>query len=51
MHMPAATSSPIDDVEALLTKFDLTYTWNYEMVRQELTNLYEKAKRDQWNAT
>jgi len=53
MHTTAAVkdTSPVDDVEALLTKFDLTYTWNYEMVRQELTNLYEKAKRDQWNAT
>jgi hypothetical protein len=48
MHMSA---NPIDEVEQLLTKFPLQYTWNYAMVRQELTNLYEKAKRDQWNAT
>jgi hypothetical protein len=47
----AREPSPIDDVEELLTKFPLQYTWNYQMVRQELTNLYEKAKRDQWNAT
>jgi para-aminobenzoate N-oxygenase AurF len=47
-QVPAA---PIDDVEELLTKFPLQYTWNYAMVREELTNLYEKAKRDQWNAT
>jgi len=47
-EVPAA---PIDDVEELLTKFPLQYTWNYQMVREELTNLYEKAKRDQWNAT
>jgi hypothetical protein len=47
----AAAPSPIDEVEELLTKFPLQYTWNYQMVRQELTNLYEKAKRDQWNAT
>jgi hypothetical protein len=54
MHVNAAVKdagSPIDEVEALLTKFPLQYTWNYEMVRQELSNLYEKAKRDQWNAT
>jgi hypothetical protein len=56
MHMPAestraAAPSPIDEVEELLTKFPLQYTWNYTMVRQELANLYEKAKRDQWNAT
>jgi len=46
-----APGNSIDEVEALLTKFDLTYTWSYELVRQELMNLYEKAKRDQWNAT
>jgi hypothetical protein len=56
MHTTAAARSdaevtPIDEVEALLTKFPLQYTWNYQMVRQELVNLYEKAKRDQWNAT
>jgi hypothetical protein len=55
MHTAAARhdlpASPIDDVEALLTRFPLQYTWNYAMVRDELANLYEKAKRDQWNAT
>jgi hypothetical protein len=54
MHTTAAVTNPaapVDEIEELLTKFPLTYTWNYEMVRQELTNLYEKAKRDQWNAT
>src|SRR5437762_3334761 len=40
-----------DTVERLPTSFDLCYTWNYETLRQELRNLYEKAKRDQWNAT
>ncbi len=48
---PTIPTNPIDEVEELLTKFPLQYTWNYEMVRKELTNLYEKAKRDQWNAT
>jgi hypothetical protein len=47
----AMNDAPIDEVEELLTKFPLQYTWNYQMVRQELVNLYEKAKRDQWNAT
>jgi hypothetical protein len=37
--------------EALSTTFDLHYTWRYEAARLELVNLYEKAKRDQWNAT
>src|SRR5207244_13638717 len=40
-----------DTLERLPTSFDLCYTWNYETVRQELRTLYEKAKRDQWNAT
>src|SRR5438552_15217622 len=40
-----------DTLERLPTSFDLCYTWSYETVRQELRNLYEKAKRDQWNAT
>ncbi len=55
MHTTAAALEkpvdPIHEVEELLTRFPLQYTWNYQMVRQELTNLYEKAKRDQWNAT
>jgi len=38
-------------IELLSTTFDTTYTWNYEMVRRDLHNLYEKAKRDQWNAS
>jgi len=48
---PAHATDPVEEIERLLTKFDLHYTWDYRMVRQELTNLYEKAKRDQWNAT
>src|SRR5262249_1750226 len=38
-------------IELLSTTFNTAYAWNYEMVRRELHNLYEKAKRDQWNAT
>jgi hypothetical protein len=37
--------------ERLPTTFDVYYTWDYEMVRKELVNLYEKGKREQWNAT
>src|SRR5882672_6814144 len=37
--------------ESLPTSFDLHYTWRYEAARLGLGNLYEKAKRDQWNAT
>ncbi len=43
---PAASES-----EMLSTTFDAAYTWNYGVVRQDLRNLYEKSKRDQWNAT
>jgi hypothetical protein len=45
------TTPAADEVEFLPTTFDVAYTWNYETVRQELKNLYEKAKREQWNAT
>ena len=40
-----------NDFEFLPTTFDLCYTWRYEAARLELRSLYEKAKRDQWNAT
>jgi hypothetical protein len=40
-----------EQIELLSTTFNTAYSWNYEMVRRELHNLYEKAKRDQWNAT
>jgi P-aminobenzoate N-oxygenase AurF len=42
---------PDADTEALLTQFETHYTWNYAVSRQDLRNLYEKAKRDQWNAS
>ncbi len=48
----AVRLAPIpEDHETLSTTFNLTYTWNYEYTRQELVNLYEKAKREQWNAS
>jgi len=45
------TAEPVAPVERLRTDFDLHYAWSYEAARLELTNLYEKAKREQWNAT
>jgi len=39
------------ETELLSTTFDASYTWNYGVNRQDLRNLYEKAKREQWNAT
>src|SRR5262245_46007520 len=56
MHERAVAHVPVHDereaaIELLSTQFNTAYSWNYEMVRRELHNLYEKAKRDQWNAT
>ena len=53
---PVSTSRPITRVNEreLAVRRDpatLTFTWQYEGDRPELTKLYEKAKRSQWNAT
>ena len=43
-------SSPVDaELERLLTSFDTHYAWNYGSVKDGLRDLYEKAKREQWN--
>jgi hypothetical protein len=43
---------PLDaELETLLTSFDTNYAWNYGSVKEGLRDLYEKAKRDQWNGT
>ncbi len=39
------------ELEKILTSFDTNYVWNYGSVKEGLRDLYEKAKRDQWNAT
>jgi hypothetical protein len=39
------------ELETILTSFDTNYTWNYGSVKEGLLDLYEKAKRDQWNST
>ena len=39
------------ELETILTSFDSNYVWNYGSVKEGLRDLYEKAKRDQWNAT
>ena len=46
-------SSPVgkDDIDTILTSFDTTYAWNYGSVKEGLRDLYEKAKREQWNGT
>ena len=40
-----------NELETILTSFDTNYAWNYGTVKEGLRDLYEKAKRDQWNST
>lgn len=49
----ARLASPRRDceLETILTSFDSQYVWNYGCVKEGLRELYEKAKREQWNAT
>ena len=58
MSMPAADGPIVNQLERLdeeldtiLTSFDTSYAWNYGNVKDGLRDLYEKAKRDQWNGT
>jgi hypothetical protein len=39
------------ELETILTSFDTSYAWNYGTVKEGLRDLYEKAKREQWNGT
>jgi hypothetical protein len=39
------------ELETILTSFDSCYVWNYGSVKAGLHELYEKAKREQWNST
>ncbi|MDJ0785658.1 MAG: ferritin-like domain-containing protein [Myxococcota bacterium] len=49
---PTDAADPIDqDLETILTSFDTNYAWNYGSVKEGLRDLYEKAKREQWNST
>ncbi len=45
-----ADSHTEDDLEKILTSFDSNYVWNYGTVKEGLRDLYEKAKREQWNS-
>jgi hypothetical protein len=36
---------------AVATTFESVLTWNYDVVHQGLRDLYEKAKREQWNVS
>jgi hypothetical protein len=39
------------ELETILASFDTNYVWNYGNLKEGLHDLYEKAKRDQWNGT
>lgn len=39
------------ELDTILASFDTNYVWNYGSVKEGLHDLYEKAKRDQWNGT
>lgn len=45
------TDKTDEDLEIILTSFDSNYVWNYGSVKEGLRELYEKAKREQWNST
>jgi len=51
--LPHAQRNPGTDaeLETILTSFDTNYAWNYGSVKAGLRDLYEKAKREQWNGT
>jgi hypothetical protein len=53
MADPAVTPQIQSDaeLETILTSFDTNYVWNYGSVKEGLRDLYEKAKREQWNST
>ena len=40
-----------EELDTILTSFDTSYAWNYGSVKDGLRDLYEKAKREQWNST
>jgi hypothetical protein len=53
MALPARSpGDPLDrELDTILTSFDTNYVWNYGSVKEGLHDLYEKAKREQWNGT
>jgi len=50
MEMPGKEKSIHEEIEAVVSKYDTLYNWNYEVQVRELRELYEKAKRDQWES-
>jgi len=48
---PASLDRSDQELESILTSFDTSYVWNYGSVKEGLRDLYEKAKREQWNGS
>jgi hypothetical protein len=48
---PHAANAIDSELETILASFDTNYAWNYGNLKDGLRDLYEKAKRDQWNGT
>ncbi len=48
---PISRDKVDQELETILTSFDTSYAWNYGSVKEGLRDLYEKAKREQWNGT
>src|SRR5262249_43922259 len=40
-----------EELETFLASYDTSYAWDYRTANEGLRDLYEKAKRDQWNGT
>jgi hypothetical protein len=58
MEMPMSLAPSVNQLQGLdheldtiLASFDTNYAWNYGSVKEGLRELYEKAKREQWNST
>ena len=53
MTVPETAQGALGDLELerILTSIDSNYAWNYGSVKEGLRDLYEKAKREQWNST
>jgi hypothetical protein len=49
---PSGTgTAKLPEIETILTTFDTNYAWNYGTLKDGLRDLYEKAKREQWNGS
>ncbi len=46
---PTPAQSVDTELDRILTSFDTHYSWRYGSVKEGLRELYEKAKREQWN--